>query len=121
MDAFSTQCDVIAMNADETKKATDTVVVKSITNTIEGTNAHVNEVEYTSAKEGIKVTIFHLVEEALIDVVEQGRLNTPLVRSLDDLAQLESDRCIDAIAQGMVRSSAPVKRVGQLEKSHIKK
>lgn len=119
MEAFFTRCDAIAMIADETKKATAAMEAESIKNTIEDTIADVMHVGYTSSKERINAPIFHLVEKALINVPEQGCLETLLVCRVDKLA--ESDSFMDALIQGMVRSHALIKPVAQSVKHHMEK
>lgn len=70
MDAFDARCDVIAMIADETRKDTAAMVTESTNGTVEDTIADVIQGGCMTAKEGIKAPIFHLIEEALIDVVQ---------------------------------------------------
>lgn len=76
MEAFVTGRDVLAMIADETKKATATMVTESITNTVEEFVSDMIQVGYNLAREGIKAPIFHLVDEDLIYFVQQGSLDT---------------------------------------------
>lgn len=71
------------------------MLTESINSTVEDTIADVIKIGYTSAKEGIKTPIFHLIEEKFIDVVQKGRLDTLLVCNVDKLA--DSDRFMDSI------------------------
>lgn len=62
--------------------------------------------------EGIKSTIFLLPEEALIEVIFLGRLNTRFVHNIDTLA--ESDHVMDALAQEMVQCVWLIKPVNRV-------
>lgn len=119
IDAFVTGRDVLPMITNETKKAAATMVTDSVSNTVEDTVADVIQVPYISAKGVINAPLFHLVEEALIDVVQKGCLNTLLIRNMDKLA--ESDHYMDAIAHRMADSSALTNHVAQFLKGHMKK
>lgn len=48
VDSFFTRRDVLAMIADDTKRATGAMLMESITNTVEHTIADLIQVEYTS-------------------------------------------------------------------------
>lgn len=79
LDVFVTRCDVIAMIAEGRRKAKAAMNTDSITSTVEDIFADLIEVGYTSSKEGIKAPILRLAEEALIDAVPQGHLDTVLL------------------------------------------
>lgn len=109
MVVFFTGCDVFAMIADKTKKATTAVVMKSNMSTVEDTFADVIQNEYTLAKERMKAPIFHMVSDAGINVVLQGRLDTVLISNVDKL--VESDRFMGVLTQRMVWSTFPIRPV----------
>lgn len=93
-------------------------MAESIKNTVKDTVTDVIQVRYTSAKEGIKAPIFiHVVGEALTSVVQQGRLDTLLVRSMDKLG--EKDLFMDVLAHGVVSRSTMIKLVEQFVNCHM--
>lgn len=92
------------MITNESKKATASMVTTPIMSTVENTIANVIQVGYRSSKEGTKMPFFHLVTIELVDVVQYGRLDTLLVRIVNELA--ESDQCTEALARRIVGSSA---------------
>lgn len=73
-ETFFMQSLVMKMISNENKKETAVMVIESIRNTVEGPVVHVIQVRCTSAKEWIREWIFHLGEESLINVVQQGGL-----------------------------------------------
>lgn len=90
-----TRCKVIAIIADETWEATDAMVTDAVMSTIVKTIASVIHIGYTFQKQRIKRRIFNLVEKVIIDIFQQGCLDTLLVRNVDKF--VESERFMDAL------------------------
>lgn len=87
MNAFVTLQTVIALTADEMKKASTAMVAKVSSRTDENTIADLIQVRYTAEKKRIKSLNFHLVEDSLFDDVEHACLDTCFVRKGDKLAE----------------------------------
>lgn len=82
LEAFVTRRKVIQVIDEEAKKATDTTVTESITNSVEDTIADVIQVRKKSAKEVYLALILHSVEEVLIDIVQHSHLDTHVLEAL---------------------------------------
>lgn len=95
MDALFMLCEVIAMIASKTTKATGAIATELSTKTVEDTIADVIQVVYTSTKERMKAPILHFVEGAHIEFIQQCFLDPLFVGNLYHFAEWE--RFMDAV------------------------
>lgn len=79
LEVFATVPNVIAVTADDAKKASTALVTEVTTSTVLHTIADIMEVGYTGGKEVFNAPVFHVAEEALIDFAFLGRLIVLLV------------------------------------------
>lgn len=103
----------------ELRKATAVMIKELTMSTVADTIMDVIKVWYKSSDEVLRDPIFHIVREAIIDVVLQGRLGTLLVRKVDKLA--ESDRFMDTLTQLMVSTDDMISLKLQFMKRRMEK
>lgn len=70
MDVFFTRHDVIAMVADEMRKATAAMVTEATLNTVEDNFADAIHFGYSPVKQGSTVSILHIIEVVFSDEVQ---------------------------------------------------
>lgn len=78
---------MLALIANETKKATAAMVTEMVTNTVDDTIAHEIQPGYSSMVEGRKAPIFTLVQEAFIDVILRDCLDMIQVHVVNKLVE----------------------------------
>lgn len=55
------------------------------------------QVVYEAPKDGIKTPLFNVIEDIIVEIIQKGMMNSPLMRSLESLTQ--SVRIRDALMQ----------------------
>lgn len=94
-------------------------MMEYITNIVDETSLQVAQERFSSVKEEIQEPIFPLFEEAPIDVVEQGLLDTLLIHSLYELA--EWNYFMDVLGQRMAESNSSIKPLAHFLKHSMDK
>lgn len=119
LDLFFTPHGAPAMVVYGKRRPTGSMMTKLTRNTFAYTIAVVNQVEYTSAMKVIEAKIFHWVEDALFDVLQQCQLDSHLVRTVHELTEL--DQSLSDIVEIIIVRMVQIRVVTQALKLLISK
>lgn len=98
---FVTRAQVQALNEDEVKNSTACNIAPVLTEPAEDKFINAQQAVQNAGKEGVESLLFNLVRKVIVEIIQQGKMHSQLMRRIDTLTR--SERIMEALTPQVAR------------------